>query len=843
MDDEATHSELPERSYGDEPVAPVELLGVRIKQFGPINCCFVPLDGPFTVLYGLNGAGKTHVLNALAEGFAVAPQLDLASSNITSSSSGMAEVSVYMTSAAWTIARTIERDPWNPWQAMWAGARQYIKDEHKGLEEQPGDIVEAQVALMIAQKHVTPWLNERLGLDLAPPASVGQLTEFVWMLSDLLVAAWPEEFVQSDSRETFGFKEGADVFWPIGDAFLERRLIVTTTERDRSISLGRAQEGKATTTWCEELRTFLRSQIATPYTMEEMLVGIAELNAEQLKEFADALEAITAERNAVHANTAAVDTNIVKEEDADELMDLEQARRRYAEDGSDAFTDELLDGYGSLGHCLKWDSVFAEVLRVDSPPMWAADVILSGGDDPGPLPFVLLNESGDWGGFETVQSLLGQRVKDDRVSVLAGLFAQIGVPWESRRRGSRVSDFDLSLLLQESEGTLQINPDLPLIAVKLADVANRILKALIPGAPQITCHVAPVYSWSASHPIDWRAIDASGVEIAKEGLSAAEFRWAQFSLRLADALENRTNNKPIMVLIDEPERALHRRAERQLASGLAQLGETYNVHLVVASHSPAFLAHRSASLQHVRRAPDGTTVVEPVPGEFFERAAELGLDSTDLLQLCRAMLLVEGQHELVILDELIGDELRELGVEMLCMRGATTLKAWDAQLIQRYTDVPFVVLVDNDRADRLSTVWQRAKEAAGNGSEYLGIIDELKSGAAGSEGAFLRELCKNLISGSQTDRYHITAFEAADVPEYLPPAGIAPNVGDKTWQQLKSEAQNKAKSSSSFKNWMKEVYGADYSDRTLRAAAQTMDSVPQEFSELLDLLRRIVRAV
>jgi hypothetical protein len=516
--------------------------------------------------------------------------------------------------------------------------------------------------------------------------------------------------------------------------------------------------------------------------------------------------------------------------------------------------DPLSDEFGLVAHSLEWDSVVAEVLGAATPPIWAADVVLSGGDDPGPLPYVLLDESSLDDRFEVLGALIERREQEAaQKSHHYGLAAAVADaelrardPREQRQRwsyGPKVEPtdvIDVAPLIREVDGGFSIDPELPRIAGDLATAANQIFQMLMPGAPQLVCRVAPVHTWSETHPIEWCAIDASGVEIQPGSLSAAQLRWALFSLRLADAIEARTDDAPIMVLVDEPERALHRRAERQLAAGLASIAATHDLRLVVASHSPAFLAHRPASLQHVHRGPDGSTVVEPVPGEFFERAGELGLDATDLLQLCRAMLLVEGQHELVILDELIGDELRELGVEMLCMRGATALKAWDAQLIQRYTDVPFVVLVDNDQADRLNDIWSRARAAADLGDDYFGIVDELKSGSRGSEGEFLRELCKNLIRNAEPGRYHITAFEAADIPEYLPPVAIAPQVGDQTWEQLKAAAQNQANGSGSFKRWMTTTHDANYSDETLRSAARSMDSVPDDFARLLDFLQRIV---
>lgn len=229
-----------------------------------------------------------------------------------------------------------------------------------------------------------------------------------------------------------------------------------------------------------------------------------------------------------------------------------------------------------------------------------------------------------------------------------------------------------------------------------------------------------------------------------------------------------------------------------------------------------------------------------MPPDLRARAAELGLDPADLLQHTRCILLVEGQHELIILDELLGDEFDRLGIEMLCMRGAKALKTWDAQILERFTDVPIVVLVDNDQADRLRGIWERAKDAAASGEvqSALEIVDEMKSGGRGSEGEFLRELCKELLQRDDTERYHITAFDKPDIPEYLRPVDIATAVGpDATWDTLRKRA-----GATNFKNWMKKQYRADYSDESLQAAASKLDEIPADFVDLLQELATLTRS-
>ena len=61
---------------------------------------------------------------------------------------------------------------------------------------------------------------------------------------------------------------------------------------------------------------------------------------------------------------------------------------------------------------------------------------------------------------------------------------------------------------------------------------------------------------------------------------------------------------------------------------------------------------------------------------------------------------------------------------MLCMRGAKHRKAWDAQLVQRYTDIPFFVLVDNESDERINGIWERARKKQRKTANHICIIDE-----------------------------------------------------------------------------------------------------------------------
>jgi predicted ATP-dependent endonuclease of OLD family len=115
-----------------------------------------------------------------------------------------------------------------------------------------------------------------------------------------------------------------------------------------------------------------------------------------------------------------------------------------------------------------------------------------------------------------------------------------------------------------------------------------------------------------------------------------------------------------LLLLDEPESALHHKALSATADRIQRLGSTHKIPIIAASHSAEFLALDEASLLHVCRDLDtGLATVASVPRSLLSaRSKELDPDPTDLLQLVRTFIIVEGEHDRAIIEGLIGSELR-----------------------------------------------------------------------------------------------------------------------------------------------------------------------------------------
>jgi energy-coupling factor transporter ATP-binding protein EcfA2 len=391
-----------------------------------------------------------------------------------------------------------------------------------------------------------------------------------------------------------------------------------------------------------------------------------------------------------------------------------------------------------------------------------------------------------------------------------------------------------SLLVEHSDGSVTLQPELASTIDAMAADATRFARLLLEGAPELRCEISSAAEWYRLPPFRWVALDPTGIWVELEVLSRAQRRWAELSIALA--LDARTG-VPLVIVIDEPEAALHRRAERHLVRGLDQLSRELNACVVVATHSPAFFEQTNANLVHVYREPGGHTSLSEMPPLLRDGVDDLGLHPSDLLQLCRTVVLVEGQHELAIFDELLGDELRQVGALMFAMRGVTKLgSAADAQLLFTYTDATLLVVVDNDHSERVNDIWDRACRAADDGSDPLQVLAEFTRHKRDYEQIALQEFCALAVSGGTRERIRFRALSLPDVPEYLPVHAVAPGApAAASWATLHAahERTGKPGKRQRFKNWMADTHDADYSDESLRAAARSMDSIPADFIAIL----------
>ncbi len=177
----------------------------------------------------------------------------------------------------------------------------------------------------------------------------------------------------------------------------------------------------------------------------------------------------------------------------------------------------------------------------------------------------------------------------------------------------------------------------------------------------------------------------------------AEIGWQVFkNLPRAASIEAR----PTLVVVDEPERHLHPAAQREAAKWLQDFAARTNTYVVAATHSPAMLSAGGARYVHVERRRDDSVEAIEIDAidlrRHFVTNSRLGFDQGELLTAIEQYIVVEGEHEEIVLTAWCGDVLAR---SLICpMRGTQQRGGVNLQLeaMMKLARKPVAFLLDFD---------------------------------------------------------------------------------------------------------------------------------------------------
>jgi predicted ATP-dependent endonuclease of OLD family len=420
---------------------------------------------------------------------------------------------------------------------------------------------------------------------------------------------------------------------------------------------------------------------------------------------------------------------------------------------------------------------------------------------------------------------------------------------------SNIDYLETPSLLIEIDGLYQINPIVIDAASKLSERASMYFKMLMMDAPDLKCSVRDLGEWGTGSPIEWVAEEnfrdffsesVETHELPISSLSNAQRRWAEFAIKLS--MINADGNRPLLIVLDEPEAGLHRRAERQLAIGISEITKRFRAKCILATHSPTFLNDKSNNLIHVSREATGNTRIETMSNDFINRLDDYGIDRSDLLQFCKTFLIVEGVHDFWVLDELFHQEFVDSGIEVLALRGLAQLKhlsALDAQFLFRFTTSEILICFDNDETKSVQDIWFRACIAKDAGLNFIKILDELNTlhklfAKTRDEYKMIHEFCVLAINENSRGRVKFHSLTKGDIIEYFSPQDFTKSkLGQKTFDDFRKEydlipKNPKTGTRPSFKAWLTSEIGAEYSERFIRSAVRKCDAIHQDLTDLLN---------
>lgn len=330
---------------------------------------------------------------------------------------------------------------------------------------------------------------------------------------------------------------------------------------------------------------------------------------------------------------------------------------------------------------------------------------------------------------------------------------------------------------------------------------------------------------------DTEAVLMIGDKARASAGSRAEVRWLNFA----------KGSLGEWLFFDEPEAGLHRTAEADLAATLTSpawseirktrkgVESVTNRTIVVATHSPEFLSVPEANILHVDegKAKELTSIDR-------DNLSLLGLRPTDLLSRVKTFLIVEGEHERIVFEALLGDELHRLRTGMVVARGGKNMKdVFDSQVLFDFTDARIVALLDNVDAHHVRDLWARARDLAGVGQvDEAGALvrNELPRKGSG-ENRFLGNFLTRALEDGEHERVGAWGLSKEDIILYLPPSAFGVK---RSWEDALS--QYDPDSDGSLKPWLSKKYGADFSLASVRTAAESLDHIPEDFTGLIAAL-------
>jgi hypothetical protein len=257
--------------------------------------------------------------------------------------------------------------------------------------------------------------------------------------------------------------------------------------------------------------------------------------------------------------------------------------------------------------------------------------------------------------------------------------------------------------------------------------------------------------------------------------------------------------------------------------------------VVLATHSPEFLDIPNAHILHI----DGGIVRELTQIDR-EDLISLGLRPGDLLTQIRIFLLVEGEHERIIFENVFEEELRRAGCKIIVARGAKNMKdIFESQMIFNFSDATILSLLDNVHFAEVHSIWTEAKRLANLGKiiesgQYVrSALPRDKSG----ENVFLSQFLTLALSYGQYERVEVWGLSKPDIVQYFDPSCFGLT---RSWEELNALHTN---SDPSLKVWASKKYGADFDVRRIDTASRSLDSIPDEFGDLMMRISELSRKV
>jgi energy-coupling factor transporter ATP-binding protein EcfA2 len=343
--------------------------------------------------------------------------------------------------------------------------------------------------------------------------------------------------------------------------------------------------------------------------------------------------------------------------------------------------------------------------------------------------------------------------------------------------------------------------------------------------------------WTSGKSAEFRFFTGQSAErgIGMSDLSSGQQYWVSAAFQICYAEQTGIR---YLIIADEPERGLHQRAVLSAFDSLKGLSATS----VISTHSVSALGIAGAHLLHLERGDDGMIrLTEPYLGDdIAEAASRFGTTPFDLFAIKRALVVVEGAHDVEVVKGLAGLSFGGKLLDRLIIVPARGVKnvatIADSVVVTEFTSLHILAIVDNGRAEMLNGIIERASAALREGKSerqaivFSGIPEYSKD--ASPEERFMFDLIERAIHRRVINRLHLYALSVPDIVDLLPEKAF--NLQN-SWSELRAKYKRSG-NRDGFKIWLKSEFGVSISSKNVKKAFEGLDTVDGDLKKILDEL-------
>jgi ABC-type transport system involved in cytochrome c biogenesis ATPase subunit len=366
--------------------------------------------------------------------------------------------------------------------------------------------------------------------------------------------------------------------------------------------------------------------------------------------------------------------------------------------------------------------------------------------------------------------------------------------WTRRALGAHIDDHrDTGVLyfdVDQDPATVGLPPDPEALARlglgAIVDRARAVADRLLEDPPRLQASYPSALEFLTHPPALWTADDSFGARVPLDALSRAQERLLSLAVGIATETAITPLAGQVIVLIDEPELGLHRRAERRLTDALASLADDLGATIVCATHSPELLGERRAVLHHVTRTGEGVIVSRAMANDVAQDVEALGCSAADLFQLAARIVVVDDFVDAAVIRALDDGVVTDRPSLFIPVRGGPGCPAIGTGAIWDLTEAKVVAVLSQPAHAVVAPLWERIvarpPQTAGDRLRAAAELRSLTDGGtgpstddrSGAEVIWFVDLAVRALDDGRTDRVSCVGLTGPSVAACL---GIAASEG------------------------------------------------------------------